>query len=313
MVRRVVVAICAALLCVSGIVAPASADRAKLPENYNFFGGIPYELTHHGGSLPGSNDFSCKPTAEHPRPVVLVHGTGGAKTTNWGSYVPMLKNRGYCVFALTYGALKGLPWPLTAVGGMDREEVSAKQLQKFVSKILKATDAETVDLVGHSQGTYMPTYYLKYLGGADKVTKYVSIAPLWRGTGSVHPVMTKLGEAIGAVPMPMCVGCGQMLPGSSFNKKLWKGGSPYVKGIDYTNIMTRYDELVVPYTAGYVKGREGESVKNIVVQDTCAQDYSDHLAIAGSRRAAYFALNALDPEHPVNVPCMFVPPFTGQT
>ena len=48
-----------------------------------------------------------------------------------------------------------------------------------------------------------------------------------------------------------------------------------------------------------------------VVQDSCEQDYSDHMAIAGSRRAAYMVLNALDPERPVKVPCTFVPPFTG--
>lgn len=310
---RLAVAVCAALLCVTALVAPGAARADKLPENFNFFGGIPQELQHPGSSLPGSNDFSCKPTAAHPRPVVLVHGTGGAKTTNWGAYVPMLKNRGYCVFALTYGALKGWPWPFTAVGGMDFQQVSAAQLAKFVNRVLKATGAKTVDLIGHSQGTYMPTYYLKYYGGASKVTKYVSLAPLWRGTGSLNPVMNKLGEAIGAVPMPMCIGCGAMLPGSPFNKKIWKGGSPYVKGVSYTNIMTRFDELVVPFTAGYVKGRKGEDVTNIVVQDTCSRDFSDHLAIAGSRRAAYFALNALDPEHPVKVPCVFVPPFTGQS
>ena len=312
LVRRLIIAFCAVLLGAATVVAPAGATP-KLPEDYNFFGGIPYELQHPGGSLPGSNDFSCKPTVEHPRPVVLVHGTGGAKTTNWGSYVPMLKNRGYCVFALTYGALPGLPWPFTAVGGMDRIQVSAAQLAKFVKRVRAATGAETVDLIGHSQGTYMPTYYLKYLGGADKVTNYVSLAPLWKGTGSVAPQMNELGRLLGDVPMPMCLGCGGMLPGSSMNKKIWRGGSPYVKGVKYTNIMTRYDELVVPYTAGYVRPRTGEQVKNIVVQDTCSQDYSDHLAIAGSRRAAYMALNALDPENPVTVPCDFVPPFTGQS
>ena len=125
--------------------------------------------------------------------------------------------------------------------------------------------------------------------------------------------MSELGKALGATPMPFCIGCTGMLPGSTVNQKIWRGGSPYVKGINYTNIMTRYDELVVPYTAGYVRGRKGENVKNIVVQDTCSQDYSDHLAIAGSRRAAYMALNALQPDNPVKVPCVFVPPFTGQS
>lgn len=52
-------------------------------------------------------------------------------------------------------------------------------------------------------------------------------------------------------------------------------------------------------------------MRNIVVQDTCAQDLSDHLAIAGSRRAAYLVLNALDPQHPRNVPCYVVAPLSG--
>lgn len=292
--------------------SPASAaPNDKLPEDYNFFSGIPYELSHPGGDLPGSNDWNCKPSAEHPRPVILVHGTGGSKTTNWGSYVPMLRNRGYCVYALTYGALPGMPWPFTAVGGMDRQDVSARQLDKFVERVRRSTGAQTVDLVGHSQGTYMPTYYLKYLGGADKVTNYVSLAPLWRGTGDLVPESRMLGAALGDFPMPFCIGCGGMMAGSAMNKKIWAGGSPYVKGVNYTNIATRYDELVIPYTNGLVPGRRGETVRNIVVQDSCAQDYSDHLAIAGSRRAAFMVLNALDPQHPVTVPCEFVPPFTG--
>lgn len=315
--RKLFGVLCAVLLMALGTMAAGSAGAApgqseqRLPENYNFFGGIPYELAHPGGDLPGTNDWNCTPSPEHPRPVILLHGTGGAKTTNWGAYAPMLANRGYCVYALTYGALPGLPWPFTAVGGMDRQDISAKQLARFVDKVRDSTGSETVDLVGHSQGTYMPTYYLKHLGGKGKVTNYVSIAPLWRGTGGGSPVSKALGEALGAVPMPFCVGCGGMLPGSPMNKKIWSGGSPYVKGVTYTNISSRYDEVVIPYTSGQVPGRAGEKVTNIVVQDTCAQDYSDHLAIAGSRRTAYMVLNALDPENPVKVPCEFVPPFTG--
>ena len=311
---KVVMTLAAAVLVVLGMTAagPASAaPSGKLPEVYNFFSGIPYELSHPGGDLPGSNDWNCKPSAEHPRPVILVHGTGGAKTTNWGSYVPMLRNRGYCVYALTYGALPGLPWPFTAIGGMDRQDVSARQLDRFVERVRRSTGAETVDLVGHSQGTYMPTYSLKHLGGAGKVTNYVSLAPLWRGAGDLVPESQMLGAALGDFPMPFCIGCGGMMAGSSMHTKIWSGGSPYVKGINYTNIATRYDEVVMPYTSGLVPGRRGEAVRNIVVQDSCAQDYSDHLAIAGSRRAAFMVLNALDPENPVTVPCEFVPPFTG--
>ena len=52
---------------------------------------------------PGANDWDCKPSKQHPRPVVLVHGLMGNKSTNWPTYAPLLANEGYCVFALTYG------------------------------------------------------------------------------------------------------------------------------------------------------------------------------------------------------------------
>ncbi|RUP35925.1 MULTISPECIES: esterase/lipase family protein [unclassified Gordonia (in: high G+C Gram-positive bacteria)] len=312
-VRAVLLAI-AGGLTIALAAAPLAGAAPRYPEDFNFFSGIPYELSNPGGSLPGTNNPRCKPSAAHPRPVVLVHGTGGGQQTNWGAYGGFLANEGYCVYALTYGALP-LPWPLTALGGMGAQEQSAQQLKVFIDGVLAATGAKTVDLVGHSQGTLMPSYYLKHLGGATKVTNYVSLAPLWRGSGGalMEPVSRFIGR-LGAQDkwVPVCAACGQMMPGSAFLDKVWSGGSPYVKGINYTNISTRYDEFVIPYISGQLPAqRPGENVRNIVVQDTCASDYSDHLAIAGSRRAAYMVLNALDPQRHIAVPCMFVPPLFG--
>src|SRR5699024_4649082 len=86
-----------------------------------------------------------------------------------------------------------------------------------------------------------------------------------------------------------CGSCSQMLAGSPFMEKMNAGGT-YAPGVEYTNIMTEYDELVVPWTAGYV---EAPNATNIVVQDGCSLDYSDHLAIAASVRAQRYVLNAL--------------------
>ena len=86
--------------------------------------------------------------------------------------------------------------------------------------------------------------------------------------------------------VPICQACGQVPPGSDFLERLNAGGTPYVPGVTYTNISTRYDEIVVPYTQGQVPGPPGFRVTNIVVQDTCADDYSEHAGVTGSQRAA---------------------------
>lgn len=286
---------------------------AALPVSYNFFGGIPNELTSPGGSLPGSNDWHCKPTAAHPEPVVLVHGTGGGAQTNWGTYVPLLANEGYCVFALTYGAYQ-LPWPISAVGGMLPVEDSAAQLGAFVDRVLAATGAQKVDIVGHSQGTLMPNYWVKRLGGAAKVDKYVSLAPLWHGTnafeiGDLDAYLRRLGvgAAFDAAAGTLCKACMEMVRDAPFLTALDKDGV-YAPGVSYTNIMDVYDEAVVPYASG---SEPAPNATNIVVQDGCGQDYSEHAAVAADPRAAAYVLNALDPSHPHQVPCEFVPPFVG--
>lgn len=295
-----------------GVVAPASA-QPQLPVPGAFLEGVQLELRNPGGSAPGSNDFSCRPTAEHPNPVVLVHGTGGNRQTNWATYAPLLANEGYCVFALTYGNVPDLPRPLSSMGGMREIPSNAGELATFVDRVRGATGAERVDLIGHSQGTVVNGYYTKYLGGAAKVDNIVSLAPLWNGTlgneqVSVGRTLRDLGVAETAQElMPICKACLDMGAGSAFIEKFHADGV-YADGVRYTNIVTRYDEAVLPYTSGL---EPGANTENIVVQDGCEQDLSDHVAIAASSRAATFALNALDPGHQRAVPCRSVLPIVG--
>lgn len=301
------------LLAGSLLGAGVASAQERYPVPPAFLSGVPLELGNPGGSAPGSNDWSCRPSVEHPEPVVLVHGTGGNRQTNWAVYAPLLANEGYCVFSLTYGNFADQPWPVSGVGGMVPIELSTPQLATFVDRVLEATGASKVDLVGHSQGTVQANNYAKFYGGAQKVGKIVSLAPPWNGTYGVEQF--SLGRALQNMGIddefqagfPICKACMQMAHGSAFMDRLREGGV-YVPGIAYTNITTRYDEIVVPYTSGL---EPGPNATNIVVQDGCEQDYSDHVAIAGSIRAATLVLNALDPERPRPVPCQFVAPIGG--
>lgn len=292
------VLITAALLPLSPVTA-----AARLPVPYSF---LPYAAL--GGPQtdpPGANEGDCEPTARHPRPVVLVHGLTGNKATNWQTYAPLLHNKGYCVFALTYGA-KALPGN-TVFGGLTRMQASAEELKRFVAKVRRSTGATKVNLVGHSEGTLMPNYYVKFLGGAKSVKRYVSIAPLWHGTEAAAPA-TIAGLVTGVDPddlAPVGVACGQFSPESRFMKKMRRGGVA-VEGVRYTNILTKYDELVIPYTSGIEKG-----MRNHVLQDVCATDFSEHFQIVASRTVSVVVLNALDPKHRRPVPCDVVLPFVG--
>lgn len=308
------IAIVAAFTLVASVVAVGLASqtasaREPYPVPYYLF--VQDEFTNPGGSATGSNDGSCKPSPEHPNPVVLVHGTGANRLNMWTTFAPLLANEGYCVFALTYGNYADQPYPISAIGGMARAEDSAAQIGDFVDEVLSATGAARVDIVGISQGSVVPNYFVKYLGGAAKVDKYVSLGPAWNGSALTGPdggaTILGLGTDDARGVLPFCQGCLQFLPASQFIAKLHAGGL-YAPEVTYTNIMTRYDEGILPYTSGYV---EGPNATNIVVQDGCSLDYSDHIALAASRVAAGHVLNALDPAHPRPVPCVFVAPFVG--
>lgn len=308
------VAACAlmvAALTVGG--GAAGAAQPSYPVSYDFLASALAAGAHVNGDPPGANDWSCRPSAAHPEPVVLVHGLSGNKNDNWQTYAPLLADNGYCVFALTYGVYPGDPLPLSQVGGREPMQTSAAQLSAFVDRVLAATGASKVDILGHSEGTVMPDYYAKYLGGASKIDKYVSLAPLWHGTNPAGlATLYQFSKYFGFSPFvdgafaSEFASGPQLLAGSAFFAKLRAGGTPAVKGISYTNIVTRYDELVQPYTSGIQAG-----MTNLLVQNYCALDFTEHFEMAADPVAAALVLNTLDPAHPRPVPCELVLPFVG--
>ncbi|MET8013921.1 alpha/beta fold hydrolase [Streptomyces sp. NPDC005271] len=245
----------------------------------------------------GWNNYSCKPSAQHPRPVVLAHGTLGNSVDNWLGFAPYLVDRGYCVFSLDYGQLSGVPF-FHGLGPIDK---SAKQLSSFVDRVLAATGAAKVDVVGHSQGGMMPRYYLKFLGGAAKVNTLVALAPSNHGTTLLG--LTKLLDyfpVIGDLIAMGTPGLMDQVAGSDFMKRLNEGGDT-VPGVHYTVIATKYDEVVTPFRSQFLSGPD---VKNVVLQDLCPSDISEHVTIGLTDGLAFHeAVNALDPDHATPTTC----------
>jgi triacylglycerol lipase len=301
------------LLCAAALVVGAQSFAEPVgaatpyPVSYHFIG----DAIRYGAqpSPPGANDGTCRPSAAHPRPVVLVHGTAGNASSNWASMSASLANAGYCVYALTYGVPTFEAALPVKFGGLNTMESSAEEIKVFVTRVLAATGAAKVDIVGHSQGTMVPNYYAKFLGGAPFIDRYVSLSPFWQGGGPAFLAQWQaLGFAYGidaAKFFPLCGACPEFVRGSVFMNTMRAGGAA-VPGITYTNIVTRYDEVVFPYTVGIEPG-----MTNWVLQDFCALDFSDHVQIPASRTAIDLVLNALDPAHAHTPRCVLTLPVIG--
>ena len=282
----------------------AGIARADLPVIWN--GVYGYAHTSPTASPPGANDWSCKPTAAHPRPVVLVHGTFADMSNSWQAISPLLKNNGYCVFALNYGDYNGS----AAIGvyGVDAIPTSAAELNAFVDKVLAATGASEVDLVGHSQGGMMPRYYLKYLGGAAEVHALVGLSPSNHGTTLDGLfILSNFFPGANQFTGALCPACEQQRAGSAFITTLNSGGET-VPGVDYTVIQTRYDQVVTPYTSAFLSG---SNVRNIVLQSQCILDLGDHLSMPYDHIVGADVLTALDPAHPRGFLCTPIAPTAG--
>ncbi|MFI7344077.1 lipase family alpha/beta hydrolase [Streptomyces sp. NPDC050085] len=316
--HRIVGAIAAGAIGITGLVAVgapnAGATETQRPVEYNFTAGFLKGFFKAGEAPPGANDWNCRPSAEHPHPVVLIHGTLENMNDNWRGAAPLLANNGYCVFAFNYGADS----ETAPVQGTARIEDGAAKLGTFVDKVRGATGAAEVDLVGHSQGGGpMPRAYLKNdPSAAGKVDKLIGITPSNHGT--TLDGITELGRALYLL-QPANALLDKTAPalveqeiGSDFNKALDAGGDT-VPGVDYTVIATKYDEVVTPYSNGFLTAGPGATVKNILLQDSCAKDFADHLEAPYDPITLTHVLNALDPAHPRPVKCQTVLPLTGPT
>ena len=293
-------------LAASG-AAPASA-ASNYPVNYSFATGFVAGFLFPDSAPLGANNWNCRPSSAHPYPVVLVHGTFENMNDNWGGASPLLADAGYCVYAFDYGGASSS----SDIQGTGEIAAGAGQLAAFVQKVLSATGAAKVDLVGHSQGGMMPRYYIDFLGGASTVAKLVALAP--SNNGTTLDGITELGQQLGILEPAnqflslSCEACVEQEVGSSFLKTLNSGGET-VPSVSYTVIESKADEVVTPYTNAFLPA--ASNVTNILVQNQCSLDGSDHLEIAYDPIALTDVLNALDPSAHLAIPCQPVLPVTG--
>lgn len=259
---------------------------------------------HNPGATPtGSNNFGCRPTAEHPHPIVLAHGTDASAYSDYSAVAPMLADAGFCVFALNYGGAPG-----SGKYGTEDMRESARQVGEFVHKVLAATGASKVDLVGYSQGATVTRYFTNRLGGAAVVDRWLGVAsPSYGGVFyGVVPLIQKLPDPEAVAESLTSKALSQQMQGSEFLTELNKGGDT-VPGVRYTTIGSRYDEVIQPYTNVALRD---PGATNLVIQDLCPQNATGHFNMVYDPFTLALIRHVLAPQYGLGE-CQFVALGTG--
>ncbi len=162
-------------------------------------------------------------SADHP-PVLLIHGFLG---TRGSMYIleRRLNDDGVCVFTFNLGVLN------------TRDiRSSAFLIHRKIEAILTQARVDKIDVVGHSMGGLIGLYYVKKLGGHEKVRKLVMMGTPVEGTWSAL-----LGVATVGLMSPSSW---QILPRSSFLEELRRGALP--PAVRYYSIAAQRDWVCPP-------------------------------------------------------------------
>jgi triacylglycerol esterase/lipase EstA (alpha/beta hydrolase family) len=300
--------------CLFAFAAAASA-APTYPVIYNGLAGygahyltpdVPAAGSHYVDFRSAAPAAPCR-SAAHPDPVVLVDGTFVNQAADFAAVSPLLADNGYCVYTDNLGAPAGDPIAMT--GDIP---ATASQLGIVVDKVLAATGASQVDLVGHSQGGGVaPRWYLKFDGGAAKVHALVGLAPSNHGTtiDGLQTLTQQLG-VVGIVNLAIGPAAAEQEDGSAVNTALDAGGDT-VPGVAYTTIVSRNDEVVTPHTHQFLTAGPGATVDNILLQTVCPLDQGEHLSVVYDQIALREMLNALDPATARAPACVPIAPVVG--
>ena len=226
---------------------------------------------------PGAND-RCQPWQD-PTPVVLVHGTFANRYVNFIRIAPYLELQGYCTWAFNYGACN-----VFGSCGRGLIQDSAAELRRFINaEVLPHSRSGKVSIVGHSQGGLMPRYYIKFLlKNRSLVKDMVSLSASNHGTD--NPLAPYSVD---------CAACRQQHPYRGAFTEMVNRGDETPGPIAYTQIQTRFEDVVFPYFSSYLaddpdnnhngprtRRLNGPRTTNYCLQDRYPADISDHITIA---------------------------------
>lgn len=259
---------------------------------------------------PINTNVACTP-APGENPVIFIHGMAANFYQSFASFAPYMVDQGKCVYGMNYGAFNGdegtegssLVGSVPGAAALAPMESCLAQVSEQIERVKQNTGAAEVDLVGYSEGGSLAVAYAKQVQGQG-VGTIVTLAGVLRGTSmlglsnaanGLENAGSSVNPAVGKIMGP---GAADLLEHSDFMVKLREGGLE-VPGVRYVAISTLFDEAATPLSNTQFSSGDHQ---NIVLQEGCVQDRSDHLGITFSPRAYALTANALGRQ--VEAPCV---------
>ena len=194
-------------------------------------------------------------------PILFLHGWTG-DSTNWNQMKGRFINDGWSsseLYAYTFNN--------TADYSNEGNIQNANEIKQWVDNILNGIGAEKVDLVCHSMGGISSRYYIKFLGGLNKVDDYVCMGSPHHGVAGGTKVFNSNSTFLNSI------NDGDETPSGILNDTIGSridpiGGSTYnsthVPGnINYTSIYSTGDTICAPYITSKLDGANNIKVEGV--------------------------------------------------
>ncbi|MEV7396761.1 lipase [Aeromicrobium sp. NPDC092404] len=184
-------------------------------------------------------------------------------------------------------ALQKRPWctvdiPAHTLGDI---QVSGEYLVHAI-RAMRAKSTRDIAVLGHSQGGMSMRWALRFWPDTrPMVDDVIGMAPSNHGTTVLPSCVVGLTSCLPAV--------WQQLDEAEFIKALNSRAETF-KGISYTQIYTRTDEVVQPTSSSALTTGEG-AITNVATQDVCPLNLYEHLMVGTIDATAYgLAMDALN-------------------
>lgn len=226
-------------------------------------------------ALGWANDPECVPAAEHPQPVLLIHGTWSAAGDMELLAAPLVE-AGHCVYSLEYGwhreSLGGLAPGSNGVADVHGSAAAVAEGIRWVAEETAAGRAAgEIDVVGHSQAAALMHVALGDHGSAAHVDDAIYLAGTHRGTtmdGLDQLNLHTSSEAVVIGDAVLGPAAMQQLRGSEFVAHL-ETLPDTQPGVDYTVLVSSDDTTASTAPGAFLVAGEGATVTNALVQDVC--------------------------------------------